>query len=976
MNRIIKARVSGEYIKLSSQTAGAAGSHNAVELDIIFDDIWNGTSRKVYFISADGEKTACMTLTTDLLKEGETDEYLVPIPSEGLSCPGSMTLTVKGFHISADGTTSDRVVMSASVKMSVLKSGLPPLNYEPADLTPTQAEQLQGEIDDIKGDIVNAQLSATAAAGSAAAAETAKVAAQTAQTGAESAKAKAEAANTAAQAAKTEAEAARAGAEGAEAKAALSAEAALGYKNAAEIAKTAAETARAGAEKAEAGALSSKEAAAGSEANALDYKNAAEIAKTAAEAAKTQAQTAQAGAEAARTGAAAARAAAETAQSGAETAEANAAESEASALVYKNTAVAAAETATEKAAAASLSEANALASKNAAMTARTAAETARTGAESAEAASNAAKEAAEASAKSAAEDANNALLSAGEAEASAAEALNSANTSTAAKNAAEAAKTAAETAKTAAQTAKNAAEAANTAAQTAKTDAQSAKTAAQTAKEAAEAANSLAQTAKAAAEGAATAAQAAKEAAEKAQAGAESSEENAEAWACGTIGGAAVPSTHPAYHNNSKWYKDQAAEIVGGNYATKTEAQGYVDAHDGSMGAHGALFGGKLDKTGDGSNVTAAFTQAGARTNLATGEKLSVSLGKIKKWFADLGTAAFAAATDFAAAVHTHTKSQITDFPSTMKNPAALSFGANTYDGSAAKEVTAADLGALTQHQDISGKVDKITGKGLSTNDYTTAEKDKLAGIEPGAEANIQSDWNAADGDAFIKNKPTAMKNPAALSFGSKTYDGSAAKEVTAEDLGALTAHQNISGKADKKPPTAANNVALLDSTGNLADSGKQLTPAGIGAAAASHKHPQSDITSLATDLGNKQSKITASGVLKGNGSGAVSAAARGTDYSLVTAPITVSVPYTGWVQNSSTSAYEQSVNVSGLLATDDKRTRVEVLGSTDVGAQALIDAAAGCLSYVACQTNGKLYLRCDKSAPETTFSVAVVIVR
>ena len=41
--------------------------------------------------------------------------------------------------------------------------------------------------------------------------------------------------------------------------------------------------------------------------------------------------------------------------------------------------------------------------------------------------------------------------------------------------------------------------------------------------------------------------------------------------------------------------------------------------------------------------------------------------------------------------------------------------------------------GYLTQHQDISGKVDKINGKGLSTNDYTTIEKNKLNGIEENA---------------------------------------------------------------------------------------------------------------------------------------------------------------------------------------------------------------------------------------------------
>ena len=36
----------------------------------------------------------------------------------------------------------------------------------------------------------------------------------------------------------------------------------------------------------------------------------------------------------------------------------------------------------------------------------------------------------------------------------------------------------------------------------------------------------------------------------------------------------------------------------------------------------------------------------------------------------------------------------------------------------------------------LSGKVDKVDGKGLSTNDYTTAEKSKLSGISAGAEVN------------------------------------------------------------------------------------------------------------------------------------------------------------------------------------------------------------------------------------------------
>ena len=52
-------------------------------------------------------------------------------------------------------------------------------------------------------------------------------------------------------------------------------------------------------------------------------------------------------------------------------------------------------------------------------------------------------------------------------------------------------------------------------------------------------------------------------------------------------------------------------------------------------------------------------------------------------------------------------------------------------------------------------KVDKVAGKGLSSNDYTTAEKNKLAGIQPGAEVNVNADWNATSGDAQILNKPT-----------------------------------------------------------------------------------------------------------------------------------------------------------------------------------------------------------------------------
>ena len=44
---------------------------------------------------------------------------------------------------------------------------------------------------------------------------------------------------------------------------------------------------------------------------------------------------------------------------------------------------------------------------------------------------------------------------------------------------------------------------------------------------------------------------------------------------------------------------------------------------------------------------------------------------------------------------------------------------------------------------DLSGKVDKVAGKGLSTNDYTTAEKTKLSGIVAGANKYVHPSYTA-----------------------------------------------------------------------------------------------------------------------------------------------------------------------------------------------------------------------------------------
>lgn len=61
----------------------------------------------------------------------------------------------------------------------------------------------------------------------------------------------------------------------------------------------------------------------------------------------------------------------------------------------------------------------------------------------------------------------------------------------------------------------------------------------------------------------------------------------------------------------------------------------------------------------------------------------------------------------------------------------------------------------------LNSKVDKVDGKDLSTNDYTTDDKEKLANIEDGAQVNVQSDWNQVDDTQpdYIKNKPVLNSN-------------------------------------------------------------------------------------------------------------------------------------------------------------------------------------------------------------------------
>lgn len=141
-------------------------------------------------------------------------------------------------------------------------------------------------------------------------------------------------------------------------------------------------------------------------------------------------------------------------------------------------------------------------------------------------------------------------------------------------------------------------------------------------------------------------------------------------------------------------------------------------------------------------------------------------------------------------------------------------------------------ISATVPSVDISGKADKVedavngnlagldangnlTDSGIAADrvvqdanyvhtdqNFTTELKNKLVNIEAGAEVNVQSDWTEenSSSDAYIRNKPDLSQY------------------ASPEDIEQL--EQDISGKADKVSGATAGNLAGLDSTGNLTDSG------------------------------------------------------------------------------------------------------------------------------------------------------------
>ena len=73
-------------------------------------------------------------------------------------------------------------------------------------------------------------------------------------------------------------------------------------------------------------------------------------------------------------------------------------------------------------------------------------------------------------------------------------------------------------------------------------------------------------------------------------------------------------------------------------------------------------------------------------------------------------------------------------------------------------------LALFATKTEVGNKVDKVSGKGLSTNDYTTAEKNKLSGIATGAEVNVIESIKVNGTAQTITSKAVDISIPTKLS--------------------------------------------------------------------------------------------------------------------------------------------------------------------------------------------------------------------
>lgn len=150
--RYIPCQVNNEYIQVSNNVIGAEGSHDDVYLKITFDDMWDGYSKHIVWTNALGLNPTIIYITPSMLVDGS---YEVPIPAEAKEYEGEVLMSIKGSITEDDVET--RATLTTSTKFKVLSSTYDPDAEESQDVTPTIAEQLSQQINELSEIVTDLQ---------------------------------------------------------------------------------------------------------------------------------------------------------------------------------------------------------------------------------------------------------------------------------------------------------------------------------------------------------------------------------------------------------------------------------------------------------------------------------------------------------------------------------------------------------------------------------------------------------------------------------------------------------------------------------------------------------------------------------------------------------------------------------------------------------------------------------------------------
>ena len=158
MTRTIPLKIQNEYIAGDKVLIGAAGSHNDVVLRMEFSPMWDGLAKTVQFCDALGESTVEVLLAAQMLESGTTNVYLVPVPNGAKKYAGDMALAIKGAE--ASNGKEARATTAVYGTFAVGESKWSSSAETEQDVPPTQAAQMQTQIEAIIGTIADARSAA------------------------------------------------------------------------------------------------------------------------------------------------------------------------------------------------------------------------------------------------------------------------------------------------------------------------------------------------------------------------------------------------------------------------------------------------------------------------------------------------------------------------------------------------------------------------------------------------------------------------------------------------------------------------------------------------------------------------------------------------------------------------------------------------------------------------------------------------